>query len=223
VTGRTVYGPDQLADYLGLHKYQFERACLRGLVPARDRSRGWSAAVADELLKRAGEIRAATGSVPDYGAVNMARAMAERLGVAVTRDGVAELARMGLLRVVGDYKGFPVYDGEQAEALTDLAAIATAEWNGHLRTADESAAYLRIRRADFDHLTRAGLLRPADWGHGPYDRRNRWSVPLYRCGDLDGLAARPDLDWAAARQAGKGQRSPFAALPGASAEGAASK
>jgi hypothetical protein len=137
--------------------------------------------------------------------------------VAVTGNGVAELARRGLLPVTGDYKGWPLYDGRALEALTDAGAAVEATRAGRLRTADESAAYLRIRRSDFGRLIRVGLLKPSVWGHGPFDRRGRFSVPLYRTGDLDDLAARPgiDWDWDAVRAVPAGHRSPLAALPGA--------
>jgi hypothetical protein len=171
--------------------------------------------VAGAALARAGEIRAAAGSVPDLGAVRAAEVLSVRLGAVVTGNGVEELARRGLLPVAGSYKGYPLYDGQALEAFTDVGAAVEATWAGHLRTAGESAAYLRIRRSDLDHLIRAGLLAPASWGHGPFDRRGTFSVPLYRTGDLDDLAARPDLDWPAVRAVPAGRRSPLAALPAA--------
>lgn len=165
--------------------------------------------VADAALARIEEIRAEAGSVPDLGAVRAAELLTERLGVEVTGDGVAELARRGLLPVTGDYKGWPLYDGRALEAFADPGAAVEATRAGRLRTAKESAAYLRIRRSDFGHLVRAGLLKPTDWGHGPFDRRDRFSVPLYRTGDLDGLAARPGIDWDAVRAVPAGHRSPL--------------
>ena len=60
-----------------------------------------------------------------------------------------------------------------------------------------------------------GLLQPAGWGHGPYDRRDTCSVPLYRTGNLDDLAASTDIDWQAVRSTPAGRRSPLAALPAA--------
>lgn len=138
--------------------------------------------------------QATSNAMPDIGAVRAAEALSARLGAVVTPAGVAELGRRELIPVAGHYKGHPLYDGQALEAFTDIAAALEATWAGHLRTADESAAYLRIRRSDFNHLTRAGLLRPADWGHGPFDRRNTFSVPLYRAGDLDDLAASPAIN-----------------------------
>ena len=55
------------------------------------------------------------------------------------------------------------------------------------------------------------MLKPVKYGHGPWDRRNEASVPLYRTGDLDQLTARPGIDWAAVRATLPGRRSPLAA------------
>src|SRR5437016_5945062 len=88
-----------------------------------------------------------------------------------------------------------------------------------------------IRRSDLNHLTRSKVLTPAKHVRGPWDRRDTVSVPLYRTGDLDQLAARPGIDWAAVRATPPGRRSPLkrlaeaetvlavlAALPGPEAE-----
>ena len=157
----------------------------------------------------------AAGTVADLGAVRAAEVLAGRLGTPVSSDGVAELGRRGVIPVTGYYKGYPLYDGRALETFTDAGAAAEASRAGQLRTADQSARYLRIRRADLDHLTRAGLLSPARWGRGPYDRRRTRSVPLYRTAELDELAALPEIDWDAVRATPKGYRSPLAQLPGA--------
>lgn len=214
MTARRARGPVQLAEFLGLERFQVERAVRSGDIPAPDRSGGrWSAGVANELFARAHEIAEAAGYVPDYGAVRMAQELARLLDVEIWADGVEELAHRGLLPVAGSFRGHAVYDGRAAEAFTDARAAADAQRAGELRTADESAAYLRVRRADVDHLTRAGLLAPSRYGRGPWDHKDEASVPLYRTGDLVGLAARADIDWDAVRQAIKGHRSPLAALP----------
>ena len=154
-------------------------------------------------------------SVPDLGAVRAAEVLTGRLGTPVSSDGVAELGRRGLIPVTGHYKGFPLYDGRALETFADAGAAAEATRAGQLRTADQSARYLRIRRADLDHLTRAGLLTETGWGHGPYDRRTTRSVPLYRTADLDSLSAASGIDWDAVRATPKGHRSPLARLPDA--------
>jgi hypothetical protein len=165
----------------------------------------------------------AVGSIPDLGAVRAAEVLAGRLGTPVSSDGIAELGRRGLIPVTGYYKGFALYDGRALEAFTDLSAAAEATRAGQLRTADQAAAYLHIRRTDLDHLTRAGLLPPAGWGHGPFDRRATRSVPLYRTADLDALTAVPGIDWDAVRATPKGHRSPLARLPDAPRQHARSR
>jgi hypothetical protein len=215
VTSPRHYGPVQLAAFLGLQQWQVERAVAAGAIPPPDRPRGrWSAVLAGAARARLDEVRATAGSVPDLGAVRAAEVLSLRLGTVVTADGVAELGRRGRLPVTGDYKGYPLYDGRELESFTDVAAAADATWAGHLRTADESASYLRVRRTDLDHLVRAGLLRPASYGYGPYDRKGRPSVSLYRTGDLDSLAD-PGIDWEAVRSTPAGRRSPLAKLPSA--------
>lgn len=153
------------------------------------------------------------GTVPDLGAVRAAEVLSAQLGAVVTPDGVAELGRRGLIGDAGSYKGWPLYDGRDLETFTDVAAAVEATWAGQLRTASQAAGYLRIRRCDLAHLIRGGLLTPSMWCRGPFDRRRQASVPLYRTGDLDALAARPDIDWRAVRATRPGRRSPLSALP----------
>jgi hypothetical protein len=218
VSARKDYGPVQLATYLGLEQWQFCRAREADLIPGPDRPRDrWSAEVADAALARIDQIRTAAGSVPVLGAFRAAEVLSARLGAVVTGNGVEELARRGPIPVTGYYKNYPLYDGRVLEAFTDVAAAVEATWAGHLRTAGQSASYLRIRRSDLDHLIRAGQLEPAGWGHGPWDQRDTFSVPLYRTGDLDDLAARTDIDWEAVRSTPAGHRSPLATLPSAPA------
>ena len=176
-----------------------------------------AAQIADAALAHIGVIRAAAGIVPDLGAVRAADVLSRRLGVEVTADGVEELARRDLLSVIGCYKRHALYDGRALEAFTDRGAASDATRAGPLRTAGQAAGYLRVRRSDLNHLTRSGVLTPVKYGHGPWDRRNEASVPLYRTGDLDALAARPDIDWAAVRATSPGRRSPLADLAAAEA------
>jgi hypothetical protein len=206
---------------LGLPQWQVQRALHAGLIPPPDPATGrWAEdAVPADLEGFRARVSAEVGSVPDVGAGRAAQVLSARLGMVVTPDGVRELAYRGLIGQVGWYKHHPLYDGQALEAFTDTAAATEATWAGQLRTATSAAAYLRIRRSDFDHLTRAGLLKPAEWGRGVWDRRGAFSVPLYRTGDLDALAARSDIDWAAVRATRPGHRSPLATLPTAAGRG----
>ncbi len=207
------YGPVQLADHLGLARWQLDRALADGLIPGPDRpGGGWCAAVAEAAWTDIGALCAAAGPVPDVGAVRAAQVLSGRLGLVVTGDGAGELARRGLLPITGSCKNHALYDGRALEAFTDAAAAGGATWGGQLRTAGQAAAYLRIRRSDLGHLTRPGILRPARHGRGPFGRRGQASVPLYRTGDLDQLTSRPGIDWAAVRATPPGRRPPLAAI-----------
>ncbi len=207
------FGPRQFPEALGLKVWEFERAVEQGLIPARPASGRWPAAVVEQARERLEEIRARVGDLPDLGAVRAAQALAERLGAAVEADTVAELARQGLLRVVGDFKGHPLYSGQDLAALRDLAAVEQARWVGHLRDRASAIAYLRVRPSDFGCLLRAGLLKPARLVQSAFQPK-RWgpTVPLFRTGDLDALLEHPGIDWVAVRATPKGRRSPLARL-----------
>ncbi|GLH94920.1 hypothetical protein [Phytohabitans aurantiacus] len=207
------YGPQQLQDELGLHVFQFDRALAAGLIPPRDAARGWSAATVAALTARAGEIRAAVGSVPDVGAVRAAELLSERFGVDVHTGAVLELSNMDLLPCVGTYKDHPLYCGRTLETFNDRSALDKAIERGRLHTADRVAAYFRVRRSDVDHLIRAGWLKPTTYVLGPWQRRrDRPEVALYRQADLDVLAEHPAIDWDAVRATPAGRPSQLARL-----------
>lgn len=209
------YGPVQMGDRLGLAQFQTERALKAGLIPPADCKQGrWSAAVVDEAAARVEEIRTAVGSVPDVGAGRAAEVLTERLGIDVDADTVVELSEKGLLPVVGDYKGWPLYCGRTLERFDDRAALEHATSQGALFTTAQAAERMRLRRSDFDHLVRAGLLTPAMYGKSVFQRRRDVpNVALYRAGDIDAVLGRDDIDWDAARSTPRGFRSPLAKLP----------
>lgn len=211
----TSYGPVQMGDRLGLARFQVDRALTAGLIPPPARAGGrWSASVVDDLADRADEIRAAVGAVPDLGAGRAAEELSARLGIEVTADAVVELAACGAIPVVGEYKRCPLYCGRTVEQFTDTDAAVAAVRDGELLTADQAAGRLGIRRSDFDHLVRAGLITPAARGRSVFQRRSAApNVPLYRAGDLTALLARDDVDWDAVRATPKGKPSPLADLP----------
>jgi hypothetical protein len=208
------YGPVQACERLGLARFQFDRAVQAGLIPPASRpSWRWPAAVIEDAATRVADIVTAVGSVPDVGAVRAADVLSARLGIDVTADAVAELHRTGHLPVVGDYKDHPLYCGRALEAFTDTDALARAQRDGELFTRHEAATRLRIRRADLDHLTGAGLLTPTAWGRSRWrSRRDGPDVPLYRAADLDALTGHPDIDWDAVRATPPNRPSPLAAL-----------
>jgi hypothetical protein len=144
---------------------------------------------------------------PALGAFRAAELLTGQLGIDVTPEGVRELARQGLIPRAGTYKGWPLYDQAALEAFADKQAAAGAARAGKLRTADQAAAYLKVRRADLNHLIRCKALKPA--GHAPNPNNRRCDIPLYRTGDLDALLARQDIDWAAVRATPRGRPSPL--------------
>ncbi|TDD97726.1 hypothetical protein [Actinomadura rubrisoli] len=210
----TSYGPIQLANRLGLTQWQVARARTDGLIPAPSGAGRWPAAAVDEVAERADAIRTAVGSVPNVGANRAEDYLAERFCMPVPGGTAAELATMGLLPVVGDYKGHTLYCGRTLEAFADRAALEDAAVRGRLLTRVEAARHLTIRDCDFAHLVRAGLVTPRERRLGPFQsRRARPTVPLYRAGDLDALSALDDIDWAAVRATPAGSHSPLAKLP----------
>jgi hypothetical protein len=217
---RAALGPGALAQRLGLADWQISRARRDGLLPPMDRSKGWSADLADQIAAAAGPLRAAIGEVPDAGAFNAAKHLGQRFGIEVDPDTVHELGRLGHLTVVDWHKEYPVYDGRSIEAFNDRAVLDKAAADGVLLTSDDSARHLEIRRADLDHLVRSGRLKPARFGRSEYLRsRDAANVSLFRIADLNAVEAENgDIDWAAVRATQAGHRSPLAKLPTAPTE-----
>lgn len=211
---RKDFGPIQLCRELELSQWQLERAMAMDLIARPDLPGGrWTRPVVQDAQARLPQILAQLGSLPDVGAWRAAEHLAERLGVEVEAEAVEELARMGALAVVGDYKGSPLYDGRQIEAFTDIDALHTAAERGRLLGTAAAVERLRCRRVDLDHLIRAGLLTETKRARGRFDNRRQRSVPLYRQGDLDDVAADPALPWDQIRAAAPGKPSPLAVLP----------
>lgn len=207
-TSRVALSPSALAAHLGIAEWQVKRGERDHILPPRDRSKGWSADLVDQLTARAGEIRAAIGDVQDMGGYGAAMYFSERFGVEVQGDAVRELGRQGRLPVVAEYEGNMVFDGRALEAFNDLNALTEAGRVGRTVMSDDAAEYLRVRRPDFDHLVRAGRLVPVRRVEGAW----KSEVSLYRVGDLDAVLADESIDWDAVRATPKGHRSPLAKL-----------
>lgn len=216
--GKT-FGPRQFPDALGLKLWEFARARQVGLIPDPGEDGRWPAAVVADARSRLEEIRERVGDLPDCGATRAAAAMAERLGVAVLPDTIRELARMGHLRVVGDFKGHALYSGCDVAAFRNLTVLEGAAWSGYERDRASVAAYMRLRPSDVEHLIRSGRLVPVRMVESSYQPR-RWgaTVPLFRTGDLDALLADPAIDWDRVRATPARVRSPLAKLPDRSAD-----
>lgn len=211
-----------LAERLGIHEWQVLRAANESILPGRDRSRGWSADLTDRIvaehLGRVTDLVDRIGRVPDGGTWDTMHYLARRFQPDnVTTDGVRELLHRGLIEVAYYDRDHPVFRGRSVEAFTDRAdaraLLAEVVMFGRSLTADEAAVELGVRRADFDHCVRAGLLVPMRIGRTGYWSKSRDpGCPLYRFGDVAALSAREDIDWAAVRAVPKGGRSPLAKL-----------
>jgi hypothetical protein len=214
------FGPVQLARHLGWFEFQVGRGLRLGLVPAPDLGGRWSAGLVEQFEARAEQVRGEVGSLPDLGATRVAVWLAERFECEVTADAVIELGRREVLPIAAWHKGYPLFDGRAVERFTDRAALADAIVAGRSVAAADAAAHLRIRRADFDHLVRAGLVTPARWVHSAWQRRrDEPEVALYRVSDLDALGSDVAIDWAAVRATPPGRVSPLASLPTATNDG----
>jgi hypothetical protein len=212
------FGPRQFPARIGLPTPVFNQAVHTGLIPPPNPiTRRWPAAVVEDVLTRKDEIRAAAEAGPDVGAARAAAVLSIRFDMHVDPRVLLELARMGLITPVGEYKGSPVYDALALKTFDDRAALEKAVRDGRLLMRDEAAEYLRVRRPDVDHLLRAGLLTPATWVRASWKSRQSFpDVALIRVGDLDALLGNPAIDWRAIRATRKGRRSPLADLPNVS-------
>lgn len=208
------YGPIQLADRIGLERFQLERGQRLELIPAPDRSDGrWSAELVDRLAQHAAEIRTAAGAQSDVGAWRAEELLQERYPtITVHRGTAAELARRGHLPTRGEFKGHTLYCGLALQNGTGLGRrkVQSASTAGQLLNRTASAQALSIRESDFEHLLRAGLLEHSDVAQGPY--KGTWTL-LYRRADLDRLLRRRSIAWDSVRATPKGARSPLADLP----------
>jgi hypothetical protein len=172
---RSHYGPIQLADRLGLRAWQVDRARTLGLIPAPDlNGRRWSAALVEPLADRVPEILAAVGAHPGVGANRAAEQLAERTGIAgVHRSDVEALAERRLLRVVGSYKDWPLYDLAELQALPCSSGAMDAlrelvtdrqAWLAASLSARDAAERLGWRLAEFERAVAERGLRPGRFG-----------------------------------------------------------
>lgn len=216
---RTAYNATQLAAALGWTMPQFVDACGLLLLPEPDVSRPqrlglrWSPPVVRGLLACRDALTADLG-MGVLGAYRLAEDMTKRLGVDVDPDTVAELSRMGHIPRAGEHRGRETYAVWAVARFTDRPALEQAMVSGRLRTTDEAARVLDVRRADVDHLVRLKWLRPVRWADNPKLSRRAGSgtVPLFRHGDLAALLAYEGIDWPAVRATPRGRPSPLARL-----------
>jgi hypothetical protein len=183
------FGPIQLADRLGWSRGDVERARAVGLIPPPDvNGHRWSAALVGQLAARAGELLDELGP-PPVGANRAAQQLTAATGLGVHRADVEELTERDLLRVVGVYKDWPLYDPRQLDTLAnDTAARAmlaelVAErhaWIASSVDRYESARRVGCRPGDLEALAHERGIRPGRFGR-------------YAAADVDQLAGDEDL------------------------------
>ncbi len=216
---RTRYGPRQLRDTLGITEWQHQRGTAAGIIPPPDAAGGkWLGATVRRLWQVRVAIRRSCGYVPDVGEVRAAEHLTTLLGVDVEPHALPELARRGLILVVGyveKYHGaYPLYCGRTLETWAGVDDVLAANVAGERLTVDRVVDRLGVRRSDVDALISRGWLTPVDWARGPHTPKSRRpDVPLYRAGDVTALLLDEAIDWAAVRAVRRGRRSPSAPLP----------
>lgn len=216
----THYNEDQLAQRLRLPITVIRSARHAGAIPAPTDDGRWTRAQADDLKARVDEIEAAGGS-PISGQW-ACRLLEQRLGLEPDTVKVFQILRLidrGLLHQLGS--------SPEAGTVVSRHLVADAAEHPDIRRMlaedtplgpDQSAERLGIRRADWDHVVRAGWAHPAQWIEVRFgtSKAGAVQVPLYRTVDVDAVpAAHPEVDWDAVRATPKGRRSLLARVPAA--------
>ncbi|WP_017623998.1 hypothetical protein [Nocardiopsis chromatogenes] len=162
-------GPVQLGRFIGLERWQMERAVDRGLVPAPDTEDGkWSRRAAAALRERAADLRAAVGDHPGHGSVRAAGVLAERTGLDVRRDDVLDLRERGLLTPAGAFRGHPMFARGDLDALPRGAVarvVAEREaWLAASLTPEEAAREAGWSVGRFEVTAERAGLEPGRYG-----------------------------------------------------------
>jgi len=166
---RETFGPVQLSRYLGLKTWQLQRARERGLVPEPDtEQKRWSKELAKTLPDRVEEILAAVGHHPGLGSEKSAEHLAQSTGLEVERADVQLLAERGLLRPVGDFRGWPLYAIEDLDSL-DPADVTAAisdrhAWIEASLSSEEAAQLLGWPVGKFEVTAERNGLTPGRFG-----------------------------------------------------------
>jgi DNA polymerase III epsilon subunit-like protein len=135
----------QLAEHVGLHRGEIQRARDLGLLPPPDTKGRWSPELATTI--RVAAIRAALAAEETLGARRCAAHLAERTGLPVDAEDISTLAQRDLLQATGEYKGYPLYPVADVLALAehpDLPAIVEARRTWLADSLDVDAAADRL-------------------------------------------------------------------------------
>jgi hypothetical protein len=177
------YGSIQLARLMGLKEWQVKRAAQRGLIPSPDiDDRRWSKDIAEALPEHAADVLDKIGDHPGLGSQKAADRTAERTGLPLTREDIADLADRRELAPVGDYMGSQLYSLDDLDSLTDeqlqTAITRRRTWIENSLTAREAADLLGWSQGRFEITAERHGLIP-----GRLDRYLRTDVE--RLGETD--------------------------------------
>lgn len=214
----THYYEDQLAQRLKLPITVVRSARHAGAIPPPGADGCWLRETVNELKARAGEIEEAAGG-PMLSGQQAGRILEDRLGLEPDTVKVFHILRLvdrGLLHQLA----------ASAEAGTVVAQqfVERAAAHPDIRRflaedtplgPEQAAGRLGLRRADWDHVVRAGWAVPAQWIEVRFgtSKAGAVAVPLYRTVDVDAVPVEhPEVDWDSVRSTPRGRRSPLAKL-----------
>lgn len=179
------YGPQQLAERLGLAQWQFEAALYQGLIPRPDvDGHRWSATLAHPLADQVAAIIKVVGAEHPVGGHRAAARLAQRTGFDVDRADVEVLADGGVLSACDEFKGWPLYDPRDLDGLqVDTVAAVVADrkaWVAGSVPRRAAAAELGWQLPQFDQVVAERGIAAGRFGR-------------YARSDVAALAADQDL------------------------------
>jgi hypothetical protein len=213
----THYYESQLAQRLKLPITVVRSAIHAGAIPAPDTDGRWTREAVDELKTRVGEIETAAG--PTLSGQQAGRVLEDRLGLESDTVKVFHILRLvdrGLLhQLASSAEAGTVVAQQLVERAAEHPDIRRFLAEDTPLGPEQAATRLGIRRADWDHVVRAGWAIPSQWISVRFgtSKAGAVDVPLYTTVDVDAvLTEHPEVDWDAVRTTPSGRRSPLAKL-----------
>ncbi|WP_431929859.1 hypothetical protein [Nonomuraea jabiensis] len=163
---------EQLREALDMTWGDWCRARDAGLIAAADRGSFWTRSLADDMIARMEDIRAATPPQP-LGAARCAALLSEAVGVEVTIDDFKTLVKAGHTEAVDSYKKWNLYDVAKLKALIAteqgrqiVAGVAgdRQAWMSDSLAPEAAALFLGWNAYDFDQLAAEHELKPGRFG-----------------------------------------------------------
>ncbi|WP_067825309.1 hypothetical protein [Actinomadura kijaniata] len=170
----TALNARDLAAELGLTSWQLRLARADGMIPKADLDGRWSPELVRSCAERVPDVLAAYGDRPPIGAVRAAALLSTRAGIDVERADVETLVTRGVLQVIGNYRGKPLYLRHDLEELDDatVVEVVTARKGVLHDTVDGhgAARVLGWPKAVFDLIAARSGLTADQLGRYPLDR-----------------------------------------------------